>query len=647
MQGFRKFLRGTGGKVLLAVIIIPFIITAFYGYFTGGTSAKEVAKVEGTPIYWEQVKNEVSRLRENVSEQIPGIDERALDAFVPVEMGLEQVINETLVTEHIKKLGLNVSEEGVAASLVEFEEFQENGRFSAAALERFARSVGFTTQGFLSAIAQDQIKNQWNTGLFATEFSLPSEVKSLVRLSEQERDIEYAIVSLEDSAENYAISDEQVADYYEQNSGRYIKPEHFVLDYIELRIDELAENIAVSEQELEEAYATREQQFEQSNAGSERRSIAHIYFDISANEEEAKTELARIKASIEAGDTTFAEAAKAFSQDGGTAADGGSLGLLSKSDLPEDLAELAFSLAEGELSEPVASDEGYHLLLVERVQSRRNSLKPFAELKDELAAELREIKAEGLMFDKMALLEELAFEHADLAVPAEEVDVALKTTEPFSLENPIEGFAHAGVANELDNSSVREGRHNSRLLEIEEGVYLVFHVQEILPATPIKLAEVADEIRVELARNAAEKALLKDAEKVSTAIKEGEVFAELAALVNAKPEKAEHLKRYDEALREDLIEFTFSLQRSDDEKMIAAEQLPNGDLAIVHVLAVRDGELEDEAEELSAAFLSQLGQAEAQHMQQLLTASLRERSKVKIHQERIEQHIADEQQLYD
>src|SRR5699024_8716517 len=506
----------------------------------------------------------------------------------------------------------------------------------------FACSVGFTTQGFLSAIAQDQIKNQWNTGLFATDFALPSEVKNLVKLAEQERDAEFAVISLDEQAENYAISDEQVAEYYEKNSDRYIKPEHFVLDYVELRLENLAADINVSEQELKDAYQNRAQQFEENNAGSERRGIAHIYLDEGHDTEEALAELSRIKASIEAGEITFTDAASEFTTDSGTAQSGGSLGLLAKSDLPEQLADVAFALAEAELSDPLQSEEGFHLLLVEKIQSQRNSLPSFDELKEELTAELREIKAEGLMFDKVALLEELAFEHADLKVPAEEIGVALKTTAPFSLDNPEEGFASARVADELDNSSVREGRHNSRLLEVEEGAYLVFHVQEIQPATPIALAQVADEVRLQLARNAAEEKLLSNAKDLTAAIEEGESFSEVLAIVDAKADKAANLKRYDEELREDLVELVFALQRTKEGNMLAAEQLPNGDLAIVHVTSVRDGELEEDADELSAAFLAQLGQAEAQHMQQLLTASLRERGKVKIYQDRIEQHMADE-----
>lgn len=647
MQGFRKFLRGTGGKVLLAVIIIPFVITAFYGYFTGGGGPQEVAKVEGTPVYWEQVRNEAARLRDNVSSQIPGIDEQGLQAFVPTEMGLEPIINERLAAAHIERLKLNVSEEAVAASLVQYEEFQENGRFSAAALERFARGLGYTTSGFLNMLAQSELKNQWTTGLLATDFALPNEVGELTRLVEQERDVEFAVIELDKLAENYTITDAQVADYYAENSDRYILPEHFTLDYLQLRREDVATEVTVTEAEIKNAYDIRQQNFDKNNAGSERRSVAHIYFDLDSNEEAVETQAATIKARLQEGEITFAEAAQEYSQDLATASQGGSFGLLAKADLPESLSDVAFSLAEGEVSELVKSKEGYHLLLVEEIQDQRRSLAPYEELKAELEREIRDIKAEGILFDKVALLEELAFEHADLVVPAEEVGVELKTTEPFSLANPIPGFEQAAVANELDNSSVREGRHNSRLLEVGQGDYLVFHVKHIEPATPIPLAEVEAQIRTDLARTLAEAALVDNVAELKAAIEEGSSFDELVANAEAEKEEAKGLKRYDENVRQDLVEFVFSLQRGASDQMLAVGQLANGDMAIAHVSEVRDGLLDEETKAIMPSLLAQLGQAESQHTQQLLNASLRESGKVKVYSERIEAHLAEERQLYD
>src|SRR5699024_11455186 len=99
---------------------------------------------------------------------------------------------------------------------------------------------------------------------------------------------------------------------------------------------------------------------------------------------------------------------------------------------------------------------------------------------------------------------------------------------------------------ELDNSSVREGRHNSRLLEVGQGDYLVLHVKHIEPATPMPLAEVEAQIRTDLARTLAEAAFVDNVAELKAAIVEGASFDELVANAEAEKEEAEGLKRYDE-----------------------------------------------------------------------------------------------------
>src|SRR5699024_6416691 len=415
MQGFRKFLRGTGGKVLLAVIIITFVITAFYGYFTGGGGSEVVAKVEGNPIYWPQVEQETARMQQRLASQVPGVDQRTLDQLVRPSMALEGLINEALVLNNALALKLNVSETQALRYLAQLEDFQDNGRFSSNQLERVARNLGYTPNGLLRMVSRDLLQNQWRMGLLQTEFALASELKELKRLGEQERDVEYAIVSVRELAAKQTINDEQLLDFYNNNSEQFVHPEHFVVNYLELGLDDI-EGIEVTEQDVKEAYEARREAMEQDDAGSERRRIAHIFIDPASvgGSEVARNKLQEVKEAIEAGELDFATAALEHSEDSASASNAGQLGLLSKQDLPEELSQIAFSLAENEVSEPVRSEDGYHLLLVEHIQSKRTSFASFEEMQDTLKKELFKIKAESVLFDKVGQLEELAFEHPDL-----------------------------------------------------------------------------------------------------------------------------------------------------------------------------------------------------------------------------------------
>lgn len=633
MQGFRKFLRGTGGKVLLAVIIIPFVITAFYGYFTGGGGSEVVAKVEGNAIYWPQVEQETARMQQRLASQVPDVDQRTLDQLVRPSMALEALINESLALNNAAALKLSVSETQALRYLAQLEDFQENGRFSSNQLERVARNLGYTPNGLLRMVSRDLLQNQWRMGLLQTEFALPNELKELQRLGEQERDVEFAIVSVQELASEQEVTEEQLQEFYSANSDQFVLPEHFVVNYLELGLNDI-EGVDVTEEDVRAAYETRREAMEQDDAGSERRRVAHIFIDPASvgGSDAARSKLEDIKQAIEAGDTDFASAASEHSEDSASANSAGQLGLLSKQDLPDELAQVAFELEQDQISEPVRSDDGYHLMLVEQIQSKRSSFASFEEMQDTLKEELFKIKAESRLFDKVGQLEELAFEHPDLEMPADILGLELKTSEPFSAEIPFAPFANHDVMDELMAPEVRDGSHNSRLVEVGEDSYFVFNVAEIIPAKPIPLEEVAEDIRAQIAYEQARDVLAEQKQELEQALEAGKAFDDLLAILGAEKQEKNALQRDGSAA---ITDFAFSIPRAAaDEPMMGVRQLSNGDLAVVNVAKVRDGETVLGAEETQQT-LAILARMEGQYVEQLLTEALRERGKVKRYSERI------------
>jgi peptidyl-prolyl cis-trans isomerase D len=151
MQEFRRFVRGPVGKVLLAAIILPFVISGFYGYFTGGGSGDVVAEVEGNKITRSVVNQRVERVRDMLRQQSPNIDPSMLDSFVRPEMVLEGLVNEQLILAAADNAKLAFSEKQAARDIYQVPLFQENGRFSEIRFERELRSRGLTPQGIFRA----------------------------------------------------------------------------------------------------------------------------------------------------------------------------------------------------------------------------------------------------------------------------------------------------------------------------------------------------------------------------------------------------------------------------------------------------------------------------------------------------------------
>ena len=191
MQEFRRFVRGPVGKVLLAAIILPFVISGFYGYFTGGGSGDVVAEVEGNKITRSVVNQRVERVRDMLRQQSPNMDPSMLDSFVRPEMVLEGLVNEQLILAAADNAKLAFSEKQAARDIYQVPLFQENGRFSEIRFERELRSRGLTPQGYIQGLRQDMLKEQYRSGFMATNFALPTELQEQRRLGEQVRDIRY------------------------------------------------------------------------------------------------------------------------------------------------------------------------------------------------------------------------------------------------------------------------------------------------------------------------------------------------------------------------------------------------------------------------------------------------------------------------
>src|SRR5699024_2151134 len=218
-------------------------------------------------------------------------------------------------------------------------------------------------------------------------------------------------------------------------------------------------------------------------------------------------------------------------------------------------------------------------------------------------------------------------------MPADVLGLELKTSAPFSLQAPFEPFANPDAMDELMAPEVRDGSHNSRLVEVGEDSYFVFHVAEVIPAEPIPMEEVVEDIREQIAYEQAVSLLADQKQELEQALQEGKPFAELLAILDTEKKDIVGLQRDSS---EPITNFAFSVQKAAEGKpMMGARQLNNGDLALVQITDVRDGQAQLNAEEQQQT-LAVLARMEGQYMEQLLTEALRERGKVKRYSERFE-----------
>lgn len=642
MHSFRNFIRGPVGKVLLFLFVVPFIITGFYGYFeSSGRDADVVAEVDGSPIYGRLLNERVQQMRQQVLSQSPGVDPALLESFIGPEMVLQGLVNNELLAVEARNAGLTVSEEQAARLVVEIPQFQgDDGKFSAEAFEQFVRGRGMNQRSFIRSLRQDLLLNQVRSGFEDTDFALPAEVAEQRRLAEQQRDIRYVRKTVAELAAGYDVSEEDIQAWYDANQNTFMTPEGLRLQYIAIDPAQLAGETEITEEQIQAEYASRRAAMEQVAARAERRRAAHVL--VAVNDEqssaEAEQKIATLQDRLAMGED-FADLARDASDDASTASAGGELGLVGRGDLPESMEQALFALAEGEVSAPVVTDAGYHLVKLLSVQTRE--LPAVEESRDAIVADLEKRAAEVRAIELADRLEELAFEHSDLQTPSEQLGLTLETTDWLTLAQSDGLLQHAVVREAVTSSAVRDQGMNSELLQLPDGRSLVLRIDQVRPAEPMPLAEVRDRIRSSIQRERALVEIDSLTESGREAVAGGADIDALAAVVGAEVRNQDGLTRTDAVPSAEVVRAAFSAPRpADGSGAVEVLRLANGDLVALSVVAVRDGGAQlSETEEAMA--LAELASVEGSRSLRQALMLLRNTTAVDIYESRLRPQVVE------
>lgn len=644
MQEFRRFIRGPVGKLLLAAIVIPFVAVPFLDYFSGSSSADTVAEVEGTSITRNAVNQRVERVRDMLRQQSPNMNPAMLDSFVRPQMVLDGMVNEQLIMSAAEKAGMVFTVAQVTPQIQSQPLFQEDGKFSNIRFERELRARGMSPQGYIQGLRQDLVKEQYRAGFMATDFALPVELDEQRRLGEQVRDIRYAQLDLNALRKSFTVSDEEVQAFYADNQDEFMRAEEFRIAYVELETSDYADKVSVTEDDVAAEYEVRKAIMEES-AGNTARHVSHILVEVSGDRDldAAKARAMEAAAAIEGG-MSFADAAAEYSDDPGSANDGGDLGVVSKGALPEEMETAIASLEANVVSEPVVSDAGVHLIKVTDVAEKRE-MPPLEQLAGQIRADLKQARAEALLAEDVATLEELLYEHGDLQTPAEQVNSQVQTTDWVPLSSLPAPLATPQVQQALSTEEVRRDGHNSELIEVAPGHYLAVRIADEKPAEPMPFEDVSFAIRERLKGDmAADKVQTLFAE-AEAKIAEGADLETVASLFDTQVEEQEGLQRGGAEPSMEVVNGAFGLPRPADGEVsdLALIRTGNGSVVAYQITRVEDGNAEPLNEQQQAAALRELGNVEGQRNFRQVVALLRDEGDVELFPSRLSPNADDAQ----
>ncbi len=632
LQVIRERAQGLLVWIIVGLIVISFALWGIGEYFREEPPIY-VAKVNDEPITQMEYQRALEQERDRLQQMLRGADLTQFEDQLK-RQALERLIDRKLIVQAAREAGFTVSDRQLIAVLQGIDAFKdENGQFSEQVYEQRIRQIGLSTTAFEDQLRTDLLAEQLVNGITLTAFATPRDIDEVFRLQDQHRDVGVALFPLASVEDQIQVSDEEIEAYYQEHQDAFQEPERLKLTYLVLAVDDLMDRVSVSDEEIRRYYEEHKDLY----TVPEERRVAHILISVpeDGDDAEAKAKAEKIYQELKQG-ADFAELAKKYSDDPGSADQGGDLGYIEKGMLDPQFDEVAFALPEGEISEPVKTEFGYHIIKV--LDVKPGQVKPLDEVRDEIARELKREKAEKLYLDELERLANQTFEHPDSLEPAAEA-LGLKVQESdwVTRQGGKGLFADPKVLEAAFSEDVLERGYNSAPVELGKDRAVVLRLKERQPARTKPLEAVKGEIVQRLKQEKAAELLAKKGEDFMARVREGEDPAKAAHALGAQWKRVPDLGRAGSVeLPDEAVRTAFRLPRPEEGKpRMDGVRLRDGGYAVVAVFAVRDGDPSKMDEQTRTRYAQALRQTFGGDEFNALLNALKAKAEIERYQDRL------------
>lgn len=451
MESFRTLIRGWFGKVLLVLFLAPFAVVGIEGYFSGGQKEDVAKTVNGQDISKKDLEAQTKAYKDQLLQSVNG-DESLLNQSFIQNAVLDNLVARALLIQQADKLGISLSDAQIEQMIAQQPSLQENGQFSQALYANYLRSQGMTSQSLIANLRQDHaLKMLMST---FTDYALVSktDIQQIANLQSEQRELFLSSVKLDDYKANVKVSNQEIADYYNKHQNKFKQVASVDVDYVVLSPTTLTQpNAAATDTELKQAY----DQFVEKQNQDAKREVKHIMITTDTRSPEQAATLANeVYAKIQAG-TSFAQAAAQYSEDPDSKTKGGALAAYAPGVFGADFDKAVTSTPNGQVSKPVKTQFGYHLI---EVHTASADVPSFEAKKAELTAEVLKNKSANYFSDTVNSLNEQVVSSDALDVVSEAVKtVQVQSANGVTLATTNAVLADPAVKSKLFSEDVKNG----------------------------------------------------------------------------------------------------------------------------------------------------------------------------------------------
>ena len=629
LQDIRDNSQGVIAKVIIGLIVAIFALFGVDSIMSGFITSPPIAEINGEEISEAQLQVNTQNLLNSIGGSADSLDQGLLE-----QIALSQLLEEILLRQSAQGSNMSVSSNRVDRSIIENPNFQINGVFDSDLAVRTMASQGFSIPIYRETLQQQMLLSQLANAYSSSAFVTDSELERIAGLSAQTRDFRYLSIPLGTRTLGTAISDAQIQAYYTENPQDFTQPETVSVNYVMLDKNVISSEIDLDEGVIEAQYESERSEFE----GSAEKRASHILFEVGGdlNDEQALEMAVAAKQRIDAGEE-FGTVALDMSTDTVSGEEGGDIGYTDGTAFPVAVEEVLETLSVNEVSGPVVSDFGVHI--VKLTEDSVNVFQDFEEVAERIERELKSSEVELIYAERLGDLSNLAFETGDLETISEELGMDVLVSGAFGRTGTSGIFSNQPLVAAAFSQEVLIEGNNSDVIELSTSQAVVLNALLFNEATVLPLEEVEPEIAVIIRTEMEREAVQNLSDQLMLNIENEEPYEQLLADNEIEWLTEEGVNRGAVTVNREILTQVFSMSLAgSDTPSYDNLVLTNDTAVIVELNSINAGSIASipqiDQENMLSSMMSDLGNSDFQ----AYLANLQENAD-------IESSILDEQPL--
>ena len=577
--------------VVLGLLALIFAIWGAYGIVNISFGAPDYGlKVNGERISAETLNRAWQERQAQYQQTLNGAEMTEAQKSMLQQQLIDEYVRQTLLRQRAEQVGYRATDAQVREAVLSEPAFQVDGKYDPRAAKGMLAQLGMTEDGYLAERRQALQIGQLSEAIELSDFLTPTELDRIYALENEQRELRYALLPPDQFQAAVNIDDARIKSWYESHQNDYMSPESVRLQYAELRLDAIASQITVTPENLQAYYDKNQSRYGE----TEKRHAHHILIALPAGASAAAEAAALAKAQMVVAELKsgkdFSELSKKYSADPGSASRGGDLGWADKGTYVASFADALFSMQPGQISDPVKTQYGYHVIRLD--ETRPAHVRSFAEARAQIESDYRRDQAGEIFGDRQEQLQQKleAGASGDLDALAKEFGLQTGEIKDFTRSS---GGAPLGSKQDLiravfNDDAVSSGKITGPVALAADHL-VVFKVLEHHAPAPLPIASVRDEAIAAIRKSESTSAAKAAADDAVKRLRAGAGFDEVTKILGVNAAPAAYIGRSDPQLPAQVRQAAFAAPRPDGKPVYTTVDMDNGAAAVLAITAVKLG----------------------------------------------------------